>query len=512
MTTKADDSASDELTALYAKLSELKGPSNKKKRNRVNQQIREIKEDRSRDAAVDNKNTNRCECDTNDVAEATDDEANIVLHEASLPPFQPTREVVETATVPNTALIWAFVINVPTSLRPVFLRGTNRGTHTSPAAQWNYSMFHLAHHFQSGVTRFILEDDGDKDTLLLEVTSVKACPDSQGAMKELAREDYVCPLDNVRLGAVPIFFVRYLHTCGPKSSHKAWRSPTSLAAQFCLGGPIMKICSASPEEVQYGHSELQRKETWLPSSSNPKPTQGSFRRSVVFPAALQELLGARQPKADYVCSMCNASVADGNRLRCSRCRVTFYCGRDCQREHWSRHKRLCQPAARDSNTEQSCSNDAATTRPNFCFVVKAGRPGSRFVVSQSHISGALTASGMTKEQRESFKAGSARVQSAPTPRNVKGEQEFIVKIQPPVTHDPSSEAWMCYDGPTRSFQCYIPPETEHLVECYEKVQRDGIPSMNPVLRIPGYKAYCWAKWEGNRLRVFFDRFAPTQTW
>lgn len=29
---------------------------------------------------------------------------------------------------------------------------------------------------------------------------------------------------------------------------------------------------------------------------------------------------------------------------CSRCKLTFYCGRDCQRRHWPSHKPLCKPA------------------------------------------------------------------------------------------------------------------------------------------------------------------------
>ncbi|KAJ7713818.1 hypothetical protein B0H16DRAFT_1619956 [Mycena metata] len=40
-----------------------------------------------------------------------------------------------------------------------------------------------------------------------------------------------------------------------------------------------------------------------------------------------------------VCSSC--SKRSGS-MRCSRCKITFYCNRECQAAHWSTHKNHCK--------------------------------------------------------------------------------------------------------------------------------------------------------------------------
>ncbi len=34
--------------------------------------------------------------------------------------------------------------------------------------------------------------------------------------------------------------------------------------------------------------------------------------------------------------------------RCARCHITLYCGKDCQRAHWSVHKLSCRPTEPDA--------------------------------------------------------------------------------------------------------------------------------------------------------------------
>ncbi|KAI0702302.1 hypothetical protein BC835DRAFT_1411127 [Cytidiella melzeri] len=44
-----------------------------------------------------------------------------------------------------------------------------------------------------------------------------------------------------------------------------------------------------------------------------------------------------------VCSKCGTAPQDGAQLqRCSRCKLTFYCGADCQNTAWKTHKRVCK--------------------------------------------------------------------------------------------------------------------------------------------------------------------------
>lgn len=51
----------------------------------------------------------------------------------------------------------------------------------------------------------------------------------------------------------------------------------------------------------------------------------------------------REPKA-ITCATCNASNPT---TQCGRCKAVFYCGRDCQKAHWSSHRATCQVNARE---------------------------------------------------------------------------------------------------------------------------------------------------------------------
>ena len=71
---------------------------------------------------------------------------------------------------------------------------------------------------------------------------------------------------------------------------------------------------------------------------------------------------------------------------------------------------------------------------------------------------------------------------------------------------------MCYDK-QRSFTAQIPPETAGLPAARRLLEKDGIRlpfPMNPSLY--GFKGYCYAAFEGSRVRVFVDKLAPQQQW
>lgn len=89
------------------------------------------------------------------------------------------------------------------------------------------------------------------------------------------------------------------------------------------------------------------------------------------------------------------------------------------------------------------------------------------------------------------------ISKLPMSKNVYGDKEFIVKLQPPVGESgmPSCP-WMCYDGPTRSFHAYIPVSTPSLKEIFDLMQRDGVRAVNPMSGQSGFKGYFKARWEG----------------
>jgi hypothetical protein len=50
-------------------------------------------------------------------------------------------------------------------------------------------------------------------------------------------------------------------------------------------------------------------------------------------------------RAIQTCRQCRKSDDASERFQqCSRCKVTYYCSRDCQKDHWSIHKKECLPA------------------------------------------------------------------------------------------------------------------------------------------------------------------------
>lgn len=56
--------------------------------------------------------------------------------------------------------------------------------------------------------------------------------------------------------------------------------------------------------------------------------------------------------ADY-CRQCEKSLEEADILRCSRCKVAKYCGKDCQVNHWRTHKVFCNSAVMNAKQIKS---------------------------------------------------------------------------------------------------------------------------------------------------------------
>ncbi|PSR83543.1 hypothetical protein PHLCEN_2v5697 [Hermanssonia centrifuga] len=51
---------------------------------------------------------------------------------------------------------------------------------------------------------------------------------------------------------------------------------------------------------------------------------------------------ASHAAGSYQCAGCKTSVAEGKALRCSACKNATYCGRECQKSDWKKHKIVCK--------------------------------------------------------------------------------------------------------------------------------------------------------------------------
>ncbi|KAL7525458.1 hypothetical protein ACHAWF_001370 [Thalassiosira exigua] len=163
---------------------------------------------------------------------------------------------------------------------------------------------------------------------------------------------------------------------------------------------------------------------------------------------------------------------------------------------------------------QESDNEDTGTRKSFVFDIEDAKPPSEFILSVNYKSENMTATGLYSHTRsELSKAGGTKLSKPPTAKNNYGDREFIVKLQPPAGQPGlSTMPWMCYDGPKRTFQTYIPMDTAGLPEVYALLQRDGVKSCNPEYGLIGYKGYFNAKWEGSSVRVFYDRVVSPQAW
>ena len=240
---------------------------------------------------------------------------------SNLPPFNPRKEVVQCSNGTMSALMWSFSCCVPPLARPAFAApgGADNDTLrncTTPAIQWNYSMLHLAHHYDEGVTKFCFRDEDETAMIFLEVTALRACLDeAREDMEDVLRQsEFADPQDmSSSLGAPPLFFLRYAYT-------EVGETPE--IANLFKGG-IMSITAASLDEINFAHQQLQRGTSLVGETT----TAGKFNNSLLFPTKITEIKSTK--KAPYVCALC-AVKSSGSLKSCSRCKVTYYCSRECQ--------------------------------------------------------------------------------------------------------------------------------------------------------------------------------------
>ena len=186
------------------------------------------------------------------------------------------------------------------------------------------------------------------------------------------------------------------------------------------------------------------------------------------------------------CAFCFRS---GRQLKsCKRCMTTRYCGKECQKMHWRRHKYLCHAKGQISAVEVSipvCSSGKATvtysstnpglepTGPNYAS--PPPRNGNRFIVKLQTSEGLLN--GESLDYRgfvsDEYVPNKASVTIYDRSRHV----DFTISGQPLLYHS--------------------------IMEC-------GIMGASMYL---SKKLFCWAAFkDGKTIRIFTHEFPPVQKW
>jgi hypothetical protein len=95
------------------------------------------------------------------------------------------------------------------------------------------------------------------------------------------------------------------------------------------------------EPIQYGPDPTKVKPRTKYSQEEIEWNMDRFPNRVlaVTPSQAERL---RDRPALWCCDQCKLVYHTSKILRCSACKMTQYCGKECQLKHWPKHKETCQ--------------------------------------------------------------------------------------------------------------------------------------------------------------------------
>ncbi|KAI8512272.1 hypothetical protein Bbelb_089110 [Branchiostoma belcheri] len=170
-------------------------------------------------------------------------------------------------------------------------------------------------------------------------------------------------------------------------------------------------------------------------------------------------------------------------MSCGKCRKARYCSKDCQLQHWQRHKIVCKIIQSD-----------------YSFRVSTGETTEKFF--RSKFPDGCNVSELVRSYHPELKG----IRQG-TPPDKTGRRRFIVKIQlgsEYQKYDPDSELSL-YDQTTTLDLSFSHSQLYHIImEC-------GVLGKN---QLSSKKIYCYAKMEdnGKYVRIYTDHLAPLQEW
>jgi hypothetical protein len=96
------------------------------------------------------------------------------------------------------------------------------------------------------------------------------------------------------------------------------------------------------------------------------------RKDLVYKDLMSKLIGimkhggAKQASDTAECTNCGVVQTDCSLMNCSRCKLTMYCSKSCQKQHWRQgHKRFC--LTEGERTPTTAKTDACKERCAVCF-------------------------------------------------------------------------------------------------------------------------------------------------
>ena len=174
------------------------------------------------------------------------------------------------------------------------------------------------------------------------------------------------------------------------------------------------------------------------------------------------------------CTFCRRSKDEVKHLlKCPKCHIATYCGKECQSKHWPTHKALCGALKGRYSIKV------------MIHPVLGHEPGTQVIrIFGDHLKGIGTG---PKPKRNSCK-------------------EFIVKIQTQILNSHPLQMLIVYDK-SLDLQCCIQSP-----EVFSVIQECGV--LGALTKFTSKKAFFWAMYAegGEKLSIFLDHLAPYQEW
>ncbi|XP_052810412.1 uncharacterized protein LOC128238488 isoform X2 [Mya arenaria] len=195
-------------------------------------------------------------------------------------------------------------------------------------------------------------------------------------------------------------------------------------------------------------------------------------------------LGTQHPQQifEVVQTCCQCGKLSDSLKKCGKCKKAAYCSKECQTEHWRKHKHMCEILLREYNIDIQMKNSIDTQSLGWAMKTKQQMILFRF---QSHLPG----------------IGEGK----PPDRN--SSERFIVKIQSGKEYnhyDPNTEM-LLYDQSLTVDIMLRKPKLYHLV------QECGILAAT---KCTAKKIFCWASFKnkGTILSIHTANLPKFQTW
>jgi tetratricopeptide (TPR) repeat protein len=280
----------------------------------------------------------------------------------------------------------------------------------------------------------------------------------------------------------------------PSSRNRMGATPlfTAIMSQEFEATKLLLDAGSDPKAVDYEGASLQQ----IAAVASPK-----------IVAMLHEKMNLNQENKDIAPGgNCNNPTCGkpGATRRCGECRLAIYCNRDCQKQAWKQHKKVC---GKNNTAGGSDSNDGGTAGSTGTLRLKIyGTKGVESMIPSTAV-GEMISRAWGLKDGGTMTAAELDAQSIDVSQSTAKaakEANMVIKVQVPVRLAPGQKNEMLLYNKSRSFQAHCDGGKGAGRELANLIKSKGI---------QGAKGYFigYVEKEGD-LTVLIDKMLPAQPW